>query len=358
MTGNLRSRDLPLPSSPASAEDRRLHGASITADVILEPSHRDPRPIRGFAGPAAQIQTSPLSSEARAERNKPGFLRVPRSDGLRLMPLSGFAWGGPMRSTVPGGQERRMPRLRGDHVILFVAKGGTILEFPRKSEFVGEGRIAYIPAGTAFSLHPRPAVEGWALLLPPDLVADLPVPLPSRFQYGLPSPADETLLGPALAALGQDHLRGSVEPLATACHLSIVSLALSRASQDVAGVEAEHLHSTEGRILTDSFLSLADRHLGQNRTIAEMARDLGCTVAQLDHACHETRGRSPLELLYALRLDHAAVLLRETDLDVAQIAEDLGYSGPGHFMRSFAAATGRTPEAFRTLLQDGPAAGD
>ncbi|MTH80064.1 helix-turn-helix transcriptional regulator [Paracoccus aestuariivivens] len=361
MTGNSRSRDLTTSAGATDAADRKLLGAAITADVILEPSTTDPRPIRGFTGyPPPEVTKGPTIAPVDTD----GSYHVPptrpftRGDGVRLMPLSGFIWGGQIHARQGSAPVAAAPRVRGDHVIILVIKGGAAVEFPRKAQLIGQGRVAFIPSGTAFSIHPPADTEGWALLLPPNLGTDLPIGFPLAFQHGLPHPADEALLEPAICALGHDRAPGPNASGATACHLGLLALALSRTVEQPQIHDPNHLHTLVARPLTENFLALAARHLADDRTIADMARELGCTQAQLDHACTESRGRTALELLYALRLEQAAHLLRDTDAPIPQIAQEVGYTSVGHFIRVFAAATGRSPEAFRIIAWEQPEAED
>lgn len=360
MTGNLRSRDQSAtPLNREEQEEERLHDAAINADVILEPAENDPRPSRTHAEappPHGLPVIAPDNPEAAPKT--PSQRPFARSDGVRLMPLAGFIWGvaAPLRSAAR--PVAAQPRVRGDHVIILVTRGGAEIEFPRRRQLIGQKRIAFIPAGTAFSLLPPPDAEGHALLLPPNLSLGLPVGFPLAFHHGLPHPADEGLIEPAFAALGQDRAQGPAASSATACHLGLLALALSRAVNRPQIQGADQLQTMVSRPLTDSFLEMAEHHLADGRTIADMALELGCTQAQLDRACGESRGRTALELLYALRVERAAERLRSTDLPVLTIAREVGYSSLGHFIRVFAAATGRTPDAFRAMRMIDPGLGD
>ncbi|MFG6080941.1 AraC family transcriptional regulator [Paracoccus litorisediminis] len=356
MTGKLRSRDQGNASPPKDEVDEKLIGAAINADVILEPSQTDPRPVRGYAGVALpephDLPVIPSAEPAGAPQT-PTSRPFARSDGLRLMPLSGFIWGGATQNRQGARPISAQPRVRGDHVILLVTRGSADIDFPRKRQPIGQGRIAFIPSGTAFSFQPPADIDGWALLLPPNLGIGLPVGFPLAFRQGTPHPADEPLLEPAFQALGQDRVLGPRASSATALHLGLLALALTRAVDKPQVQDGDHLQSLVARPLTESFLELAANHLADGRTIADMALELGCTQAQLDRACHDSRGRTPLELLYSLRLERAAQLLRDTDMPIHAIAQEIGYSGIGHFMRVFTAATGRTPEAFRAMAWSG-----
>jgi AraC-like DNA-binding protein len=105
------------------------------------------------------------------------------------------------------------------------------------------------------------------------------------------------------------------------------------------------------RALAARFLALAAARLGDQHSIAELARDLDTTTFHNDRACRNTCGRDALDLIYRLRLERALEMLGDQRLGIAAIAQALGYSGPAHFNRAFAAATGRSPHALRDGLR-------
>lgn len=152
----------------------------------------------------------------------------------------------------------------------------------------------------------------------------------------------------AQAATVSPRTEGELQPGA----ISMMSPAIPRErpapeSSPILSMTAIH----EARPLTDRFLDLALTELSQNQTIAELARRLGHSLAQLDRACLQSRGRSALQLLYDLRLERAVNALRDSDMPIHEIARELGYSGQAHFIRSFAAATGRSPQAYRDFMR-------
>jgi AraC family transcriptional activator of pobA len=214
--------------------------------------------------------------------------------------------------------------------------------------------MAFIPAGTAFALQPGHDVQGRALLIAPTHGHGLPLPLPPGFRYGTPAIDDQPLIEPAMLALGAAQPRTSAGETATSCQLGLLAVALSRLDARAGNSDIAQSRIAESRPLTERFLELAQAEFAQSQTIAEMARKLGHSQAHLDRACRQSRGRSALDLLYDLRLQHAAEALRDTPRPIAEIAQDLGYAGLGHFIRSFAAATGRSPEAYRDLMRANP----
>jgi len=353
MNQNLRPRDLIHQIPPLPAREGRLHDAAINADVILEPSVPDPRqphlPDEGL--PPRRAGVWPPGPTFRRQVSPPG-------QGLRLLPVSGFFWGGPLHGRAGPGLTQPKPRVRGDHVILFIRQGGIVVEFPRRRHLLSDGQLAFVPLGTAFALRPPQDVEGWALLVPAAFTELLPVALPAEFRAGAPDASDQAMIGPAFRALGRGEPMTQIQQGTVACHLGLLAAALSRLDDRAAPPGRPDRPEVDARPLTEEFLALAAANLAENRTVSEMARDLHSNLAGLDAACRQSRGRSALELVYALRLERAADLLRNGSKSIPQIARELGYTGPGHFMRAFAAATGRTPQAFRTSVHEPVTEGD
>lgn len=76
-----------------------------------------------------------------------------------------------------------------------------------------------------------------------------------------------------------------------------------------------------------------------------------------EHLCRAMRahlGRTPSAWVNEVRMDHAARLLRDTDLSVAALADAVGLGNVGHFHRLFRARHGITPGAFRVRARRAP----
>lgn len=334
----------------------KLRAAGISAPGIMDPADTDPRlpppeaPVLAPQENRVSVLAPAIPSDgAPPVDTAPPAPALPRGrpgDGLRLIPLAGFHWGGPMR----GRKTPPSPRVRGDHVLIRPVAGGVSIAFPRQSHLLPAGRIAFIPAGTAFALSPPSEVEGQALLIPPAWIGAQP--LPKAFRSGWPAPEDAALLDPAILALAQGAARDPGGDSATPYQLGLIAVALSRLEDRAGPADPRRDDLAGARPLTERFLDLAGQEMAANCTIAETARSLGCSLAQLDRACRQSRGRSALDLLYDMRLQLATEALRLTTRPVGEIAEALGYSGLGHFMRAFLAATGRTPDGYRALMRD------
>ena len=79
-----------------------------------------------------------------------------------------------------------------------------------------------------------------------------------------------------------------------------------------------------------------------------VARAAKISPRHLDRLCARELGTSWSAAYLRLRLDHAARLLRQSPLSLAQIAYATGFSSPSHFSRAFRAAHGAPPGAWRT----------
>ena len=59
------------------------------------------------------------------------------------------------------------------------------------------------------------------------------------------------------------------------------------------------------------------------------------------------------QLINEVRLEMAILLLVRTEMTVAEVARDLGYSQPGHFTRAFKRWTAEAPSTVRRRLREG-----
>jgi transcriptional regulator GlxA family with amidase domain len=82
-------------------------------------------------------------------------------------------------------------------------------------------------------------------------------------------------------------------------------------------------------------------------TLAELAELAGMSRSVFAARFAHSVGRSPIEVLKALRLTRAAELLTRTDLPVKGIAARVGYASRSSFTRAFYARHGLPPADFR-----------
>jgi len=83
--------------------------------------------------------------------------------------------------------------------------------------------------------------------------------------------------------------------------------------------------------------------------VPAVARHAGMSVATLNRRFREHMRLSPGEFLAQLRISRACRLLRESPLNVMEIALDCGYESPSAFSRAFRRQMKMSPSAYRNL---------
>ncbi|WP_205927969.1 helix-turn-helix domain-containing protein [Rhizobium terricola] len=86
-------------------------------------------------------------------------------------------------------------------------------------------------------------------------------------------------------------------------------------------------------------------------TVAEMAATVGLSESWFASVFKQTTGKTPLQWQLGKRIEHAQILLRESDLTVADVAVQLGFSDQAHLTKAFRQITGETPAAWRRVQQ-------
>ncbi len=86
-------------------------------------------------------------------------------------------------------------------------------------------------------------------------------------------------------------------------------------------------------------------------TIAEMAATVGLSESWFANVFKQTTGRTPLQWQLGKRVDRAKQLLLESELSVADIAVQLGFSDQAHLTKTFRQIAGDTPAAWRRIRQ-------
>ncbi|MFV0351933.1 MAG: response regulator [Oscillospiraceae bacterium] len=90
-------------------------------------------------------------------------------------------------------------------------------------------------------------------------------------------------------------------------------------------------------------------HYNQPITLEQMAELAGFNASYFSTLFKKETGQTFSEYLQAVRIERAKELLRETDLPISRICEDVGYSDLKHFSATFRKVTGIKPGEFRKL---------
>lgn len=220
---------------------------------------------------------------------------------------------------------------------------------------VRRGALALPSAGGEHVADPCTAVLLWERA-PPDcredaLVIELAPRLAAERLHGLDRPGDAALpLAPplqlAVAELAAT-LRGHPEPIAAQAALELVEAIL----------QAARPHRRDGaagrsRQLAQAAILALHRDLSINRSIDELAEELGCSPYHLMHAFRAEIGDTLRGYRLRVRLGAALHRLADGSDDLTTLANELGFASHSHLTDTFTRELGVTPSRLRAQLQD------
>jgi AraC family transcriptional regulator len=105
-------------------------------------------------------------------------------------------------------------------------------------------------------------------------------------------------------------------------------------------------HALTTRQLRDTYDRI-DAWFGRQITIADLANPLGISEGHFFRAFRGATGLTPLQAISAHRMEAAAHMLRQPELDITEIAARCGIESPSHFARVFKAHKGMSPSRWR-----------
>ncbi|MBN4061251.1 helix-turn-helix transcriptional regulator [bacterium AH-315-I18] len=99
--------------------------------------------------------------------------------------------------------------------------------------------------------------------------------------------------------------------------------------------------------LMDRAVAYLDEHFSQNIAVTDIARQLHCSEGHVHRAFKRHTGHSPIGYLSHVRVRHAAHLLENTDISIADVARQVGYPDQFYFSRVFRKLLHQSPLYFR-----------
>ena len=90
-----------------------------------------------------------------------------------------------------------------------------------------------------------------------------------------------------------------------------------------------------------------DTHYKQNLTLDILSAESGMNKYYLVHSFTKLYGCSPISYLNEKRIEESKNLLENTDMSIAEIASELGFSSQSYFSQSFKKNTYMTPNEYR-----------
>ncbi|MGB0413629.1 MAG: helix-turn-helix domain-containing protein [Coraliomargarita sp.] len=92
-------------------------------------------------------------------------------------------------------------------------------------------------------------------------------------------------------------------------------------------------------------------NISNSVTVKEIAEQAGMSIATLERRFREHLRLSPRAFLAQMRLSQACQLLRDTPLNMQEIALECGYESPAAFSRAFRREMERSPSEFRQYVR-------
>ncbi|MGI4985180.1 MAG: response regulator [Janthinobacterium lividum] len=124
------------------------------------------------------------------------------------------------------------------------------------------------------------------------------------------------------------------------------TVAASRASLDVL--------ASEEQVLVRAAVNYLLAHLAHPPSVAGLAQRVGTYEKKMSQAFRNVLGKTVFEFVREERLRLAARLLRDSSLNISDIAAEVGFSGAANFGTAFRTHVGLTPSAFREQSRPAP----
>lgn len=114
---------------------------------------------------------------------------------------------------------------------------------------------------------------------------------------------------------------------------------------------AEPAIMSGGAGLIDRAVELINRRVGEEPSVAELARMVGLSEYHFIRVFRQVMGVTPRQYIIISRMNHARYLLKNTALPVGEIAGMAGYASESMFTAAFRRTQGVTPTRYRTGTQ-------
>jgi AraC-like DNA-binding protein len=151
-----------------------------------------------------------------------------------------------------------------------------------------------------------------------------------------------------------DRLRALLEHLLEDQQAAILTPATARGYLQLVLAEvllerAASAHQAASPLAVRAAAFIADHLTERDLSTARIAGALSFNADHLGRAFRDAFGETPTDHIHRLRIDRARMLFRSTDLPVARVAADVGFSDERYFRRIFKRRVGLTPGQFQRL---------
>ncbi|MCB2151923.1 MAG: helix-turn-helix domain-containing protein [Rhodobacteraceae bacterium] len=231
-------------------------------------------------------------------------------------------------------------RSYADPVLYWFTRGQGRVTIGGVTRGYGAHNAIFVPAGAMHGFEAGPQSFGTALFFGRGDDLGLPAePLHLRVRDAIPQGELSGIFDQIQREL--DGARPGHERAARH-YLGLLSVWLERHAGEAEAGRSDAYHKLARR-----YVDLLETGYRSGRNVADFARELGVTPTHLTRVCNKTCGRSASDLLHDRLIFEARRMLMETQLPVARVSAELGFTSAAYFTRAFQNRTGRTPSAFR-----------
>ncbi len=200
--------------------------------------------------------------------------------------------------------------------------------------------LVVVPALTVHSYTFSRNVAGVVVTMMERDVAGLGIEPPSAQVL----PGDASLATALAGLLAEADHPAAQHDLAMRAHLTLLLLALSRASRHRAFGAPD---TDRARLHAQAFRHLVDRQFRTTRRVGDYASAIGVSPTHLNRICRQELGASSLAIIERRIALEARRQLLFSSLTIKQIGADLGYDDPAYFTRFVTRTLGASPAAIR-----------
>jgi AraC family transcriptional regulator len=153
-------------------------------------------------------------------------------------------------------------------------------------------------------------------------------------------------LNSLLGLLREELMRGQASPLFVEAVAQAIAVHLARSY----GVTDEEPHGSSPSLPGYKLRQLTDwmaEHAAEEFSLDRLAEQAGLSRFHFQRLFKAATGVSPSRYHIDLRMEEARRLLRETKMNVVDVALEVGYTNPSHFAQLFRRETGLSPSDYR-----------
>lgn len=118
---------------------------------------------------------------------------------------------------------------------------------------------------------------------------------------------------------------------------------------DIDGEADDRTNARLTQAQMNKLISVVNARADYRMTVGEMAETVGLSESWFANVFKQTTGTTPLQWQLGKRVSLAQNMLAESDLTVAAIAAQLGFSDQAHLTKTFRQVAGETPAAWRRM---------